>query len=193
MYTFEKISEALDIIAGTGNRDIAVLHCVTNYPAPPEEINLRVMDTIRSAFGVVTGYSDHTAGIQIPLAAIARGAQILEKHISLDFDVPDAQDWKVSCAPEDLSELIQKSREIEASLGSKEREPTASELESILWARKSLVTRKAVKAGETITAEMIAVKRPGTGIPPSEFDRVLNRRLKVDIEEDTVIQWEYLN
>ncbi|MBT3350995.1 MAG: N-acylneuraminate-9-phosphate synthase [Nitrospinaceae bacterium] len=193
MYTFEKITKALDVVFEAGNREVVVLHCVTNYPSPPDEINLRVMDAIREAFDVVTGYSDHTAGIYIPLAAIARGARVLEKHISLDFNVPDAQDWKVSCGPEDLPELIRGAREIEASLGSGERVPNSAELESILWARKSLVTRKAMKAGDELTLDVLAFKRPGTGIPPSDAEKVVHRRINIDLESDTVIQWEHLN
>ncbi len=193
MYTFEKIAKALDVIFEAGNREVAVLHCVTNYPSPPDEINLRVMDAIREAFDMVTGYSDHTAGIHISLAAIARGAQVLEKHISLDFNVPDAQDWKVSCGPEGLSDLIGQARDIEASLGSGERVPNPAELESVLWARKSLVTKKAMKAGDELTLDVLAFKRPGTGIPPSDAEKVVHRRINVDLESDTVIQWEHLN
>jgi len=192
MYTPEKVAKALSVMADTGNRDIAVLHCVTNYPAPPDEINLRVMDTLRTAFGTVTGYSDHTAGIHIPLAAIARGADILEKHISIDFGVPDAQDWKVSCGPEDFPVLVRGVREIEAAIGTGDRELTPSELENILWARKSLVVKTGVAAGDAVTPDLLVSKRPGTGIPPSDLEKVLGQRFKVDLEADSVIRWEHL-
>jgi len=124
MYRQQEIAEALNAVAESGNRQVAVLHCVTRYPTPPEEVSLGNIVLLRERFGVLAGYSDHTRGFHIPLAAVALGARIIEKHISLDFDVPNAQDWKVSCGPHDLARFISELREVEAALGLRESGPT---------------------------------------------------------------------
>jgi N-acetylneuraminate synthase/N,N'-diacetyllegionaminate synthase len=192
MYTLEQVQTALSLFAEAGNHEVAVLHCVTSYPVPPAEVNLLAMDTIRDAFQVVTGYSDHTQGYHFPLAAVALGAKIIEKHITLDFDVPDAQDWKVSCGWHDLALFIKQVREIELGLGSGLITPTPSEQQSLAWARKSLVAATAIMAGEVLDRDKIVCKRPGTGIPPSELDSYLGRRAKVAIAADTLIRPEDL-
>lgn len=193
MYTEADIASALGAVAKTGNREVAVLHCVTRYPTPPEEVNLRAMLTIRDRFDVVAGYSDHTAGRHIPLASVALGAQILEKHITLEFDIPNAQDWKVSCGPEDLPLLVQELRDIEKSLGHGRKEPVAGELASRDWARKSLVAADTIPAGTELTAELLSAKRPGTGIPPSEIEKVLGRHTCQEVERGTLITWDQLS
>lgn len=192
MYDLDQIGEALTSMAEVGNREIAVLHCVTQYPTPPSDVNLRAMDLIRDRFGLVTGYSDHTAGFHIPLAAVARGAKIIEKHISLDFDVPNAQDWKVSCGPHDLVRFVQEVREVEQALGQARKGPNAGEQQSLLWARKSLVTRIPVAAGTPVTADMLESKRPGTGIAPGYQQEVLGRHARRDLPADHVIKWDDL-
>ena len=192
MYTLDKVRLALALFAESGNSEVAVLHCVTSYPTPPAEVNLLAMNTIREAFQVVTGYSDHTQGHHFPLAAVALGAKIIEKHISLDFDVPDAQDWKVSCGWHDLPLFIRQVREIEEGLGTGEILPTLSEQKSLLWARKSLVAATDIKEGDLLDREKIVCKRPGTGISPSELDNYLGKRAKVSIPADTLIRPEDL-
>jgi len=192
MYTMEDVAQALDIFAGAGNPDLAVLHCVTSYPTPPAQVNLRAMDTIRKTFGVIIGYSDHTQGFHVPLAAVARGAKVIEKHISLDFNVPDAQDWKVSCGPDDLKLFIQQLREVEAALGSGVKGPSPAENAALQWARKSLVAARHIPAGTIIGAADVTCKRPGTGIAPSDLHTVLGRKAVRDIPEDTVIEPEML-
>lgn len=192
MYTIADVRAALNIFAEVKCKDLAVLHCVTRYPTLPGEANLRAMDTIREQFGVTTGLSDHTAGFHIPLAAVARGATVLEKHITLDFDVPDAQDWRVSCGPETLAPMIRQIRDIEAALGTGEKVPAVAESESLAWARKSLVAAVNIAAGETVTAEKLVAKRPGTGLPPADLPRVAGRRAKVDIAADTLIRLDQL-
>jgi N-acetylneuraminate synthase/N,N'-diacetyllegionaminate synthase len=147
MYRQEQIREALDVVAETGNRDLAVLHCVTRYPTPPEEVSLGNIGLIRNMFGVISGYSDHTRGFHFPLAAVALGSSIIEKHISLDFDVPNAQDWKVSCGPHDLAEFIRQVREIETGMGVRVTGPTEGEKDSMVWATKSLVALRDIPAG----------------------------------------------
>lgn len=189
MYEIEEVSRALDEMTGTGNRDIAVLQCTTRYPTPPKEANLRVMDLYHERFGGVVGYSDHTQGFHISLAAVARGAKVVEKHISIDFDVPDAQDWKVSCGPHDLVTFITQLREIEQALGSSEKKLSKVERDSVAWARKSLVAAHAIPAGTVISVEMLTSKRPGTGIAPDEIANVAGRETRVDIEKDEVLGW----
>lgn len=192
MYTLEDISQALEVIAQTGNPDLAVLQCVTAYPTPPAEVNLLAIKTIRETFDVVTGYSDHTEGYHFPLAAVVLGAKIIEKHISLDFNVPNAQDWKVSCGPNDLHLLIDQIREIESGFGTGVKEPGATERHSLAWARKSLVAACNIFPGEAVTSEKVKFKRPGTGITPSDVEGVLGRRARVEIKRDSLILWEHL-
>jgi N-acetylneuraminate synthase/N,N'-diacetyllegionaminate synthase len=192
MYTLEEIGQALATFAVTGNPDVAVLHCVTRYPTPAPEVNLRAMQTIQETFDVFTGYSDHTEGIHFPLAAATLGAKIIEKHISLDFNVPNAQDWMVSCGSNDLPLLVKHIRDIEVGLGSGIKAPSTGEQASLLWARKSLVAARDIREGEVITADLLQAKRPGTGIPPARFGEVVGRRAKVEICKDRIIRWEEL-
>lgn len=192
MYTLEDIAEALDAMAQTGNKDIAVLHCVTQYPTPPSNCNLKAIDTIRESFNVITGYSDHTEGFHIPLAAVARGAQIIEKHITLDYNVPNAQDWKVSCGTEDLPLMVRQIRDIEFSLGGGHKSPGADEAKSLDWARKSLVAAVDIPAGQRITATMVRAKRPGSGISPAEQHVVVGKTARTFIKSDTIITLEHL-
>lgn len=191
MYLDDQVGQALDTLFEVGCRDIAVLHCVTRYPVPPAEAALGNIAKLRARFGAVTGYSDHTKGIHFPLAAIALGARVLEKHITLDFDVPNAQDWKVSCGPADLPELVCQARELEAGAGMRDG-PSEGERESLAWASKSLVAARDIRAGETIGAADLASKRPGTGIPPSALAQVTGKRARVDLAKDAVLKWEQL-
>ncbi|SHK37340.1 N-acetylneuraminate synthase [Desulfatibacillum alkenivorans DSM 16219] len=191
MYTEEQMQEAVDIFAKAGNPQLAVLHCVTAYPTAPRLINLRAIKAIQD-MGVIAGYSDHTMGYHIPLAAVAMGAAVIEKHITLDYDVPNAQDWKVSCGPDDLHLFVEQVREVEESLGSGAKSPNKAEKQSLAWARKSIVSACAISAGQCITEDMLVCKRPGTGISPAEFEKVLGREAAVDIREDELITWEQL-
>ncbi|MFN4310054.1 MAG: N-acetylneuraminate synthase family protein [Ferrovibrio sp.] len=192
MFQRAQISEALSVLRETGNPDIAVLHCVTRYPTPPEEVSLGNMLWIRENHRVITGYSDHTRGFHFPLAAAALGARIIEKHITLDYDVPNAQDWKVSCGPGDLGIFIQQLREVEAGLDARPLGPTAGERDSLIWASKSLVPVRDLPAGSVLQASDLVGKRPGTGIPPSRLDEIIGKAIKVDLAKDQVIQWEHL-
>lgn len=191
MYTWEQIEKAVEIFREANNPDLAVLHCVTSYPTEPDFVNLRAINTI-SRLGVIAGYSDHTRGFHFPLAATALGAAIIEKHITLDFDVPNAQDWKVSCGPDDLHLMVGQIREIEAGLSHGEKEPCHAEKESLAWARKSLVAACDIAAGHTITRHMLVSKRPGTGISPADTEKVIGEKVAANIRKDTVITWEHL-
>ncbi|WP_432738817.1 N-acetylneuraminate synthase family protein [Maridesulfovibrio sp. FT414] len=192
MYTAENIADALNIFHKASNPQIAVLHCVTSYPTPPSDVNLRAMAFIKDKFRVVTGFSDHTEGFHIPLAAVALGAQVIEKHITLDFNIPNAQDWKVSCGPDNLGLFISQIRDIEDSLGICEKKPVKSEITSIDWARKSIVSASQIKKGTILSKEHFVFKRPGTGIPPSEIGLIIGRTAKSDIAKDTAITQEML-
>jgi N,N'-diacetyllegionaminate synthase len=192
MYKMEEIGDALSIFEKAGNLDVAVLHCVTLYPTPPLEVNLRAMETIRKNFDVMVGYSDHTQGFHFPLAAAALGARIIEKHITLEFNVPNAQDWKVSCGPDDLSLMVQQIRDIESGMGTGMKAPGEAERQSLTWARKSLVASRDIATGEVIEMSMVCAKRPGSGISPAFMNEVIGKRAKVNIKKDSVIQREQL-
>lgn len=147
---------------------VTLLHCTTEYPAPFREVNLRAMDTLASAFGLAVGYSDHTPGIHVSLAAVARGARIIEKHFTSDRTLP-GPDHQASLEPQELNQLVQQIREIEQALGDGIKRPTASEWKNREVARKSLVASRAIKAGEVFTEENLTCKRPGTGVSPFSY------------------------
>lgn len=192
MYRIEQVTEALDAIAETGARDVAVLHCVTLYPTPPEQAGLGSLARLRACCDAIIGYSDHTRGFHIPLAAVALGARVIEKHITLDYDVPNAQDWKVSCGPDDLARFITELREVEAALGVRPDAPQGAEAQSLVWASKSLVAAHDLPAGHVLQEPDLTSKRPGTGIPPAENARVVGRRLKTDLAADGILTWRHL-
>jgi len=192
MYTMSDVRNTLDVITQRGNLDVAVLHCVTSYPTPPDEVNLSVINLYKREFDGIIGFSDHTEGYHIPLASVALGSKIVEKHISLDFNVPNAQDWKVSCGPHNLRHFVKGVRDVEKSLGLEKKEPSATEVDNMLWARKSLVTTRSLSAGEKIRKGDIASKRPGNGISPEMTEEVLNKIVRVNIPSNSLIQWEDL-
>jgi N,N'-diacetyllegionaminate synthase len=192
MYTLNEIRDALRIFAEAGNPDVAVLHCVTSYPTPPSEVNLNAIATIRKNLDIIVGYSDHTEGFHFPLSAAALGARIIEKHISLDFNVLNAQDWKVSCGPEDLVLMVRQIRDVEKGMGSGVKETGETERTSLEWARKSLVATRHIAAGEIIMSVHIQAKRPGYGISPACTNEVIGRKAKKNIKKDEVILWEVL-
>jgi sialic acid synthase SpsE len=142
---------------------------------------------------VISGYSDHTRGFHFPLAAVAMGAKIIEKHITLDYDVPNAQDWKVSCGPNDFSIFMYQLREIEAGLRMRDSDPTAGEQESLIWASKSLVPVRDVPLGAILQMSDLTAKRPGTGISPSLISEVIGKTAKETLFKDHVIQWGQLS
>lgn len=190
MYRQEQIGEALCAIAGTGNLNAAILHCVTDYPADPRYIALGNIGLIRDCFGVVAGYSDHTAGYHIPLAAVALGARIIEKHITLDYNIPNAQDWKVSCGPDNLKSFVSQVRDIEAAISIRTDGPTENEKRSFLWASKSLITRREIAEGQLIGEADLCAKRPGDGISPSRISEIVGRVAKRRLAQDVVIRSE---
>jgi N-acetylneuraminate synthase/N,N'-diacetyllegionaminate synthase len=192
LYTLDLIREAISVIAGAGCNRLAILHCVTAYPADPSSINLDVMRQIREFFPGPVGYSDHTAGTVIPLAAVALGAQLIEKHISLDFNLPDAQDWKVSCGPEDFAQFVAEVRTVEAARGGTAKQLSDAESSSVLWARKSIAAAHDIREGTRITADMLILQRPGDGLPGTAMERVVGTVAKRPIQAGTKIALDML-
>jgi N-acetylneuraminate synthase/N,N'-diacetyllegionaminate synthase len=192
LYTLDLIRRAIEVVAENGGRELAILHCVTSYPADPATINLDAMRQIREFFSGPVGYSDHTAGTAVPLAAVALGAQVLEKHITLDFNVPDAQDWKVSCGPDDFPEFVADARAIEAARGGGSRQLSAAEKESLTWARKSLHAARDIAAGAVVEADMLTSQRPGDGLPPSRICEVVGKRARRAIQAGTKLDLDMI-
>ncbi len=196
MSTLEEVQKAVEILekSGTPQENINILHCTTEYPAPYEEINLRAMQTLRDTFpqckGV--GYSDHSVGIEIPLATVAMGATIIEKHFTLDRTM-EGPDHKASLEPQELQAMVQGIRHIEMALGNGVKKPTPSEISNMRVARKSIVAMRDIKKGEILTADNITVKRPGNGLSPMFWDEVLGLEAAQDYEEDAQIVFSNIN
>ena len=186
-----EVEMAVNTIWKAGNRSIVLLHCVSNYPAAPADINLRAMQTMATAFGLPVGYSDHTPGIEVPLAAVALGACVIEKHFTLDRNLP-GPDHQASLEPDELESLVQGIRTVEVALGHGRKEPAASEANTAAVARKSLVAVSDIPAGTLLTEELVAVKRPGTGLPPAMRPYVMGRTARVLIPAGTVLGLEML-
>lgn len=189
MATLDEIGAALDVLeqAGTSRDAITVLHCTTDYPAAMSDVNLRAMPAIKEKFGVKVGYSDHTQGIEVAIGATALGAQLIEKHFTLDRTLP-GPDHKASLEPSELKAMVAAIRNIETALGDGNKRPTESELKNVAIARKSLVAVRPIKEGEIFTAENLGVKRPGNGISPMRLDDMIGKRASRDYLIDEVIQ-----
>jgi N,N'-diacetyllegionaminate synthase len=190
MADLSEIKDALDVLVDAGSRmeDITVLHCNTEYPTPFEDVNLRAMLTIRSAFpGISVGYSDHTLGIEAPIAAVAMGATVIEKHFTLDRNLP-GPDHRASLEPDELAAMISAIRNIEKALGTGIKKPSPSESRNIPVARKSIVAAAPIKKGETFTEMNITVKRPGTGITPMRWDEIIGRKAAKPYRKDELIE-----
>lgn len=185
--TMEDVRSALDVLRRNGAGEVSLLHCTTQYPAPFGEVNLKAMLTLRSEFKCQVGYSDHTRGIEIPIAAVAMGAAIIEKHFTLDRTM-EGPDHKASLEPEALRSMICAIRNVERALGTGEKIPTASELPNKVVARKSIVAAMRIKKGEILTTENLTTKRPGNGISPMKWHDVLGMKAVRDFEEDELIE-----
>ncbi len=189
MATLGEIEAALEVLeeAGTPRDNISVLHCTTEYPTPMANVNLRAMLTIRDAFGVRVGYSDHTSGIEVAIAAVALGATVIEKHFTLDRDLP-GPDHRASLEPEELSAMVRAIRNIERALGEGIKGPSASEEKNKRVARKSIVASCHIRAGEVFSEGNLTVKRPGTGVSPMRWDEVLGRKAARDFGAEELIE-----
>ena len=184
-----EIEQAIRVLEknGTERNKITLLHCTTEYPAPFEEVNLKAMNTLREAFGTEVGYSDHTEGIEVAIAATALGASVIEKHFTLDKSLP-GPDHKASLDPVELKKMVYSIRLIEKSLGDGRKEPSKSEIRNKSVARKSLVAKKLIKKGDKFTRNNIAIKRPGYGISPMKIDDVLGRKAIREFTTDEMIE-----
>lgn len=187
MCEMQEIEDAIAVLRENGASDIKLLHCNTEYPTPYEDVNLKAMKTLRDAFGVEVGYSDHTKGIEVPIAAVAMGAAVIEKHFTLDRNM-EGPDHKASLEPQELKQMVDSIRHIEAALGSGDKKPSPSEKKNMAVARKSIVAAARIKAGDILTEENITVKRPGNGICPMRWKEVLGTRAVRDFEEDELIE-----
>ena len=188
MSNLREIRDALNILinAGTFKSHITVLHANTMYPTPMEDVNLNAMLTIQAEFNIAVGYSDHTLGIEVDIAAVAMGASIIEKHFTLDKTM-DGPDHKASLEPEDLKAMVSSIRNIEKALGGSEKKPSPSESANIEIVRKSIVAKQNIKNGELFTEKNITTKRPGTGISPMEWDSILGKVAERDYQLDDLL------
>jgi sialic acid synthase SpsE len=190
MANLGEVEEAINTIRTVNSKAVIyLLHCTTNYPASYEETNLKAMQTLLAAFKLPVGYSDHTSGIEVPIAAAALGARIIEKHFTLDKKL-FGPDHKASLEPGELKEMIKAIRNIEKALGDGIKKPNQSEIEIIKVARKSLIAGRDIKAGEIIKESDVIIKRPGTGIPPKFQEIVVGMRILNDVSKDDLFKWE---
>lgn len=189
MATLGEIDEAIDALehAGTPRSSITVLHCTTEYPAPMNEVNLRAMQSIHAAFGLSVGYSDHTPGIEVAIAAVALGATVIEKHFTVDRNLP-GPDHMASLEPEELKAMVAAIRNIEIALGDGIKRLTPSETRNKPIARKSLVATRPIRAGEIFNPQNTTAKRPGTGISPMRWDEIMGRSASRDFAQDELIE-----
>ncbi|ADL33176.1 N-acetylneuraminate synthase NeuB1 [Butyrivibrio proteoclasticus B316] len=187
MSTLQEVEDALNVLRQNGASEIILLHCTTNYPTPMQDVNLRAMLTLKEKFGCKIGYSDHTQGIEVPIAAVALGATVIEKHFTLDKNM-EGPDHKASIEPDEFAQMVKSIRNIEKALGNGEKTPSQSEIANIAVARKSIIALKEIKAGEVFSEENITTKRPGTGINPMRWNEILGQKAKRDFAEDELIE-----
>ena len=188
MANMDEIRDALDVLvqAGTKKEDITVLHANTMYPTPMEDVNLNAMLTIGKTFDLSYGYSDHTLGIEVDIAAVAMGASVIEKHFTLDKNM-DGPDHKASLEPDELEAMVKAIRNIQQALGDGVKKPSKSEIPNMEIARKSIVAKKDIKKGEVLNKENLTVKRPGNGISPMKWDEIVGSKAQRDYTEDEMI------
>ncbi len=187
MADMEEIEAAVKILKEYGAGEITLLHCTTEYPAPFEEVNLNAIDTIKNKFNCKVGYSDHTKGIVVPIAAVAKGATVIEKHFTLDKNM-EGPDHKASLEPDELKEMVKSIRLIEDAMGDGEKKVTKSEEKNKSVARKSIVAKTTIYKGDTFTEQNITVKRPGNGISPMEWFSIIGTKAVRDFGKDELIE-----
>ena len=186
MCELSEIDDAVSVLRENGTAELTLLHCNTQYPTPYRDVNLRAMETLKSRYHVNVGYSDHTAGIEVPVAAVALGASVIEKHFTLDKTLP-GPDHKASLEPEELRRMVRAIRNVKTALGSSEKKVSPSEQENLLVARKSIVAARRISKGELLSESNLTAKRPGTGISPMKWKQVVGTRAVKDFEEDELI------
>ena len=189
MSDLDEVREALAVIHGAGNDEVILLQCVTNYPAAAEDVNLKAMLSMQSSFDVNVGYSDHTLGIEVPLAAVALNACVIEKHFTLDKNLA-GPDHRASLEPHEFKAMVEGIRKVEAALGNGQKVPAASESGNAAVARRSIVAARDISAGTTITPAEIAFKRPGTGLSPRMADQLLGKTARIDVKAGSLLALE---
>ena len=189
MCSMDDVEQALNVLLehGLTKEQITLLHCNTEYPTPMQDVNLKAMLQLRDKFGIKVGYSDHTKGIEVPIAAVALGAEVIEKHFTLDRTLP-GPDHKASLEPNELKAMVDAIRNIEQALGDGQKHVSASEEKNIAIARKSIVAAKDIKRGELLTEENLTTKRPGSGISPMRWEEVIGTKAIRDFKEDELIE-----
>lgn len=187
MSSLDEVKEAIKVLKENGSTDITVLHCNTEYPTPMKDVNLDAMITLERTLGIAVGYSDHTKGIEIPIAAVALGAKIIEKHFTLDESM-EGPDHKASIEPEELVEMVKAIRNVELALGNGVKESSESEKKNIEIVRKSIVAARRIKKGEIFSEDNITTKRPGTGISPMKWNDIIGKTAKREFEIDEFIE-----
>lgn len=191
MATLREVADAVRTVRRTGNRNIVLLHCTSTYPAIFEDANLRAMEALHRRFLAPVGYSDHTAGIEVTIAAAALGASVIEKHITLDKNLP-GPDHRFSLEPHELEEMVRCIRNVEKSLGSPVKKPVEAELKIMEVSRKSVVARVDIPKGTVIKKEMLSFKRPATGVAPKFVGSIIGKKAGVYIKEDEIITWDMI-
>ena len=191
MSTLDEVHSAVAVLRATSDAPLALLHCVSRYPASADEVNLRAMHTMAAEFGVPVGYSDHTIGEAVPLAAVALGACVIEKHLTMDRG-RTGPDHRASMEPPEFATLVSNVRSVESALGNGRKEPAASEAEIAAVARKSLVATRDIPEGSVITSQVLACRRPGTGLPPAMQHQVVGRTARTRIAAGTLLTLEML-
>ncbi|MEF8847733.1 MAG: N-acetylneuraminate synthase [Candidatus Thermoplasmatota archaeon] len=186
MATLQEVKDAISSIKKTGNDNIIVLHCTTNYPCPFEEVNMNAMITMQKKLDCLVGYSDHTMGISVPVMAATLGAVVIEKHFTIDRNL-SGPDHNASLEPTELKNMVTEIRNVEKALGRSEKKPTDSEKEIMNVARKSIVAKKDIKKGEIIRRKLLCIKRPGIGLHPKEINNILGKKTRKDIKKDELI------
>ena len=192
MSELSEVADAVKVLIENGASDITLLHCTTEYPAPYEDVNLKAIETMRDAFDLPVGYSDHTKGLEIPVAAVARGACVIEKHFTLDRNM-EGPDHKASIEPDELKQMVSMIRHVEVAIGDGVKKVSASEAKNQDIARKSIIAKTAIKTGDIFTEENITTKRPGNGINPMRWFELIGKKAKHDYEEDYLIEKDELD
>lgn len=187
MSMLQEVDDALAVLRGNGAGKITLLHCTTNYPTSMQDVNLNAMLTLRDKCGCAVGYSDHTKGIEVPIAAVALGAEVIEKHFTLDRNM-EGPDHKASLEPDELETMVNAIRNIEKAMGDGIKVPSESEKENITIVRKSIIAADSIKAGDILTEKNLTTKRPGTGISPMKWNEVLGTKAVRDFDEDELIE-----
>ncbi len=187
MSTLKEVEDAVELLKNNGAGEVTLLHCTTEYPAPFKDVNLKALKTLRDKFECPVGYSDHTSGIEIPIAAVGMGAVIIEKHFTLDQNM-EGPDHKASLEPDELKMMVSAIRNIEEAMGDGIKRPFSGEISNMAAARKSIVAKCAIRTGERLTEENLTTKRPGTGINPMRWNEVIGKTADRDYEADEMLQ-----